>query len=512
MTLEGDSLAPALGDKKKNDLKQVLKASLNRFNDDFVRFSYIESYLNGDQEPPYIPKGASREYKAILDQSCMNFLPLIVDAVAQQLYVEGYRKPDSPDDDKCWEYWRRNSLDAWQHSAHRDALSYGVSYITVLPGDKAPVIKPVSPLSMAALYNDPIHDEWPEWAMQHSIDYTAGKKRSRIKLLDNENVYTYVGDYIHTFTNLDSFDLKGIEKHGLGVCPVVRMRNRLTTSPNVPVRGEVEPLIVTQDRINSYTLSESMIVHFASWKQKWIAGIELPDDYTDPDTGITVSAAPDAAVNRLWSTEDPTTKFGEFSESDVTKVLAATEATVKKMSSVSQVPPVYLLGDIVNLSAEALAASEAGLQRKVQEKRTIFGEAWAQTMRLAAVADDGKGELDDLFDNRIVWRDTEARSLASTVDALGKLTQMLQVPPEALWERVPGVTSSDVAAWKELAKEADSLGNMLGMLQDQAAAGQAAVPAQKGEDNAKPGTNVPGKSSTAKVGYGTPSDRKDYHR
>jgi hypothetical protein len=174
---------------------------------------------------------------------------------------------------------------------------------------------------------------------------------------------------------------------------------------------------------------------------------------------------------------------------------------VKHLSSLSQVPPVYLLGDIVNLSAEALAASEAGLQRKVSEKRTIFGEAWAQVMRLASVA-DGKADSDALWDNRIVWRDTEARSLAATVDALGKLSQMLQVPPEALWERVPGVTPSDVAAWKQMAQDSDSFGNMMGILAAQA--GKANV-ASAGQDNAKPGTNTPGQATTSKDGYGTPS-------
>jgi hypothetical protein len=328
------------------------------------------------------------------------------------------------------------------------------------------------------------------------------------------------------------------------------MRNKLTTSPNVPSIGEIEPLITTQDRLNNFILSASMIVQYASFRQRWASGLVIP---TDPKTGKPVESF-NAAVNRLWTSENPDTKFGEFSESDVTKVLGAIDATVKHMSAISQVPPVYLLGDIVNMSAEALAASEAGLQRKTQEKRTIFGEAWAQVMRLAAVADDGQGDLDDLFDNRIVWRDTEARSMASTVDALGKLSQMLQVPPQALWERVPGVTSSDVSAWKSIAEEADSMGALMGTLDAQAKGlameqTQAAMETQQkqlelsekqaelaakapagnpsaagpnasgakpvgapGKDNAKPGTNVPGKASSGKAAYGTPSDKINYHK
>ncbi|GGM39486.1 hypothetical protein GCM10012275_07960 [Longimycelium tulufanense] len=491
-------VAPSTG------LRDALERSLGRFIDEYQRYSYIEAYLTGKHDPPYVPKHAHREYRNLLQQSVLNFLPLIVTAVAQQLYVEGYRKPDSPDDDSAWEYWRRNSMDAWQHSAHRDALSYGVSYILVLPGDKAPVIRPVSPLAMTALYEDPIHDEWPVWALHHSIDYTTGTKRSKVHLYDATNVHTYVGDYaLGVAIDLDSFELVETKAHGLGVCPVVRMRNTLSLSPNVAPAGEIESLIPTQDRLNNLVLSESMIAQYASFRQRWATGLVIPED---PATGRPVEPF-NAAVNRLWVSDSTDTKFGEFAESDITKILAAINETVKHMSAISQVPPVYLLGDIVNMSAEALAASEAGLQRKVTEKRTVFGEAWAQVMRLAVVA-DGATTAESQYDNRIVWRDTEARSMASTVDALGKLSQMLHVPPEALWERVPGVTSSDVAAWKQMAQEADSLRTMLGMLDSQAATLGARQARPAGRDKARPGTNIPGVPTTAEDGHGTPSEKK----
>ena len=51
---------------------------------------------------------------------------------------------------------------------------------------------------------------------------------------------------------------------------------------------------------------------------------------------------------------------------------------------------------------------------------------------------------------QVRWKETEARSLAHTVDALGKMVQMLGVPAEAAWERIPGVTQQDVDAWKAL--------------------------------------------------------------
>lgn len=84
-----------------------------------------------------------------------------------------------------------------------------------------------------------------------------------------------------------------------------------------------------------------------------------------------------------------------------------------------------------NLSAEALAAAEAGLMRKVEGIQHTFGESWEQALRLAG-------------------RDTGSRSLAQTADALGKMVEMLGIPARGLWPRIPGVTQQDIEEWQRL--------------------------------------------------------------
>jgi hypothetical protein len=78
---------------------------------------------------------------------------------------------------------------------------------------------------------------------------------------------------------------------------------------------------------------------------------------------------------------------------------------------------------------------------------------------------------------QVVWRDTEARSLAQTVDALGKLVQMLGVPPEVLWEKIPGVTQTDVKRWQDAAEKGDAIAQLDGMIDRQMSP---AVPAPNG--------------------------------
>lgn len=113
----------------------------------------------------------------------------------------------------------------------------------------------------------------------------------------------------------------------------------------------------------------------------------------------------------------------------------------------------------MNLSAEALAQLESSTDRKRSELETLFGESWESTLRLACrAAGDVKGASDT--SSQVRWRDTEARSLAQTVDALGKMAQMLQVPVPALWERIPGVTSQDIDRWVALRDGEDILGQV----------------------------------------------------
>lgn len=409
------------------------------------RLRKIAAYMKGDASSVYVPKGARQEYKWLIRRAKVNVLPLVVTVVAQALFVDGYRPAGSDANAKAWDIWQANRLDARQHGLHRAALKYGVAYAVVMPGKPVPVIAPKSPRRLTAFYADPVEDEWPEYAIEETTRHTLKGKIKTIRLYDDRHRYELEAH------ERDGGKLRLVkpEEHRLGVCPVVRYVNGDDLDGDDCVRGEVEPLLEMQDQLNSTTFNLLMAQQYAAFRQRWVTGM-VPTD----EEGV-AKAPFAAAVDRLWVAEDTDVKFGEFSATDLSGYLQSAEATVRHIATVSQTPPHHLLGQMANLSAEALAAAESGLQRKISERKSSFGESHEQTLRLAALAaGDRKGWEDTAA--QIVWRDTEARALASTVDALGKLTQMLQIPPQELWERIPGVTQTDVARWKKAAKEADA--------------------------------------------------------
>lgn len=433
------------------------------------RLQKIAAYMRGEQSSVYVPKGARQEYRWLIRRAKVNMLPLVVTAVAQSLFVDGYRPEKSSDNAKAWAYWQANRMDGRQHGLHRAALKYGVAYTLVLPGElagqKMPVIKPKSPRRMTAFYEDAVDDEWPMYAVDVTVlNVAPGKKQCQVRLYDDMFRYTLVGD-AKPGAKL-KLDDNGVEEHGLGVCPVVRYRDGDDLDGDECVRGEVEPLFDVQDQLNSTTFGRMMAETYAAFRQRWVTGMV-------PETVDGVVKAPfEAMVDKLWVAEDSDTKFGEFSQTDLSGYLASAEATIKNMATMSQTPPHHLLGAMVNLSAEALNAARDGLNSKVAERKSVFGEAHEQMLRLAShAAGDEEGWTDTSA--QVVWRDTESRSLAQTVDALGKLTQMLGVPPEVLWERIPGVTQQDVERWKAAAEKGDALGQLNNIIGKQmAAAGQ----------------------------------------
>ena len=414
------------------------------------RLTCISNYVAGKHTSVYVPAGAKSEYRWLLDRAVVNMLPLVINVVAQNLYVDGYRRAKSDDNAPAWKTWQANRMDGRQHGIHRSALKYGISYALVLPGDPVPVITPMSPRRMTAFYSDPVNDEWPIYAIEVTHEQVKGaggklKRRRQIRLFDDTSAYRFTSE-----RDRKAIEYGGREDHNLGVCPVIRYRNEEDLDEDQAVAGEVEPLIQIQDQINSTTFGLLMAQQYAAFRQRWVTGMAPPLD----ENGTPVEPFR-SRVDGVFVAEDADTKFGEFGATDLNGYLKSREESIRSMATISQTPPYYLLGVVSNLSAESLAAARDGLDRKTDERKSTFGESHEQTLRLAGLAGQNKAAWEDVA-AQVVWRDTSTRSLAQTVDALGKMVSMLSIPPQEVWELLPGVTQTTIARWKAALEAGDA--------------------------------------------------------
>ena len=396
----------------------------------------IRRYWKGRQLlPAVIPSSAPREVRTMARIARVNVCSIVVDTLAQSTFVDGFRSKQDSEDADVWAAWQANRFDARQTGIHRAAFAYGAAYCVVLPGDRGPVMRGVSPRAMTVLYGE--DPDWPMWALE-KVDNNLWR------IYDDEAIY-YVGEGSDgAFTPFET------REHGAGVTPVVRYldeedldadddvepagSDRDRYGADVPMRGQVAPLIPIQDQIDLTTFGLLVAQWYAAFRQRWAIGWVAEDE----------TEKMKASASQLWTfDENPEDmKLGEFEQTNLDGYIKSREASLRHAATLSQTPVHELIGELVNLSAEALTAAEAGRDRKVDERQTLLGEAHEQTMWLV-------GRLagyDVPDDAQVVWRDTSARAFSATVDALGKLTAMLGIPPQELWERVPGATRQDVAA------------------------------------------------------------------
>ncbi|NML55392.1 phage portal protein [Streptomyces sp. R302] len=411
------------------------------------RLEKIAAYMRGEHDSVYVPNGARAEYRWLIDRAKQNVLPLVVSVVSQNLYVDGYRSTGSDENAASWKVWQANRMDARQHGIHRSVLTYGAAYNVVMPGRPVPLITPSSPRRMTALYEDPINDEWPRYGIEVRQVVTPKGPARQVFMYDDDARYPMVAKKDGSGLQMDG--ARQVMKHGLGVCPIVRYVNMIDLDGD-GVIGEVEPLITAQDQLNMTTFNLLMAQQYAAFRQRWVTGmVPQADEEGNPTAPFR------SRVDSLFVAEDSETKFGEFGQTDLKGYLESREATNRHMATVSQIPPYHLLGQVANLSAEALAAARDGLDGKIDEHESVLGESHEQTMRLVGLASGDTAAWEDVS-AQVVWRDTSARSLAQTVDALGKLATMLGVPPQELWEKIPGVTQTDVARWRAALAEGDA--------------------------------------------------------
>lgn len=407
---------------------------------EWARLRRFVRYARGLQKGPWLPDGTESEYRDIAKKSASNWLDLVIRAVAQGLIVDSYG--DQTEKPGVWDKaWQANGMDARQHSLHRAVGTLGYSYLIVMPGENQTAwMRPEAATRLFAVYDDPA-DEWPKFALREVVT------DKRYELYDGDARYTILG-------KPDAGEVKILE-HDFEETPVVQMRWAIDLL-GTPM-GEIEPVISIQDRIVDATFTLQMVAKYGAFPQRWIAGMSATP-LTDTDgnpvldgDGNPVFPTIKSYIDHILMADDADTKFGQFAAADLRQYVEALEAHIRHLAAITQTPPHYLLGALVNLSADALAAAESGLQRKIREKREVLGEGYEQALRLAALAiGDQEAALDT--SSQVHWQDVESRSLSQTADALTKLAQ-LGVPPQMLMEMIPGWTKTDVDKATKLLEE-----------------------------------------------------------
>lgn len=435
----------------------------------------LRRYATGKQALPLvIPQDAPREVRELARISRINLIKIVIDSLVESLFVDNLRMTRSPEaaegepagdpedvTNDVWKAWQANRLDRGQSGLYRAVFQYGYGYTVFTKGAPYPLIRPMSARRMTAMYGD--GDDWPDYALERR------RKPDTFRLYDEEFVYELGYD-----SKEKRFAVGSVALHGSPYCPVVKYSDvddlDLDDEPEpycLPapgregdvtrmVAGQVAPLMTLQDQTDVTSFGLHAAQWYTAFRQRWVIGW----------TPGSRSQKMESGASQLWTFDaDPDEmKLGEFAETSLDGFLRSRESTLKYAATLSQTPVHELIGELVNLSAEALAAAEAGRDRKIDERKTGLGESHEQLAQ-------GVGALmgvevpDDL---EVVWRDNSARAFGAIVDGLGKIAAQLQVPPSELWDRIPGATRQDVRRWKVAQAQGDAMASLTDLLDRQA--------------------------------------------
>ncbi|QFG08397.1 portal protein [Mycobacterium phage Guanica15] len=407
----------------------------------------IYEYTKGLRGRPTVPEGASDEVKELASLSIKNVLRMIRNSFAQSLSVVGYRTITAQENHPAWRIWQANRMDARQAEVHRPAVQYGAAYVVVTPGeDGTPEIRCRSPRQLLAVYDDPVLDAWPQYALETWVTNKNAKRHRRGVLYDERYMYELdLGELSVTSTGeaevatkpitlreVDDIIPHGATDDGKPVCPAVRFVNDRDADDMIV--GEIEPLIGIQKAINCVNFDRLIVCRFGANPQRVISG------WTGSKSEVLKASA-----LRVWTFDDPEVKAQAFPPASVEPYNAVLAEMMEHVVMEAQVSPSQV--KVVNVSAEALAAAEHREQLKLANKRESFGEAWEQVLRLCVEMDASSDTTPDRG-AEVVWRDTEARSFGAVVDGVVKLAQA-GVPIEYLLPMVPGMTQQQIQAIKQ---------------------------------------------------------------
>lgn len=413
------------------DILETLSAKLDESQSGLAK---LDAYFDGRQPAAFLSPESSKALGSRLRVLGVNFPHLLVSSIAERMRVTGFRAigEDNADAD-LWRIWQANDLESQAHLAHVDALTYGRSFVFVWSGAHGPLVT-VESARQVVVATDP----------------ATGAVRAAVKRwVDGKEHFAvvYEADQITRYRGKENaLSVAEVIPNPLGEVPVVPLVNRARLL-DVEGSSEMRDILDLTDGL-AKIMSDAMVTseHFAR-PRRWATGLEVVED----DDGNPINPFSDD-TSRLWQSEDPATKFGQFDGSRLDGYGDLVAILTQQIGAVSGLPPHYLgLNGDQPPSADAIRSAEASLVATVISKQRTYGRAWAKVADLVVKVRDGHNSRD--FE--ALWASAETRTPAQTADAAAKLAG-IGVPLEAVLADPLGYSPSQIAQIKQ-ARRAEAL-------------------------------------------------------
>lgn len=365
-----------------------------------------EKYYAGRHDLNFATAKFRNAFGQLFQAVSLNLIKLVTDAPSDKLTITDFTVEASGRSglgadlgERAWEIWQRNRMDVAADLVHREALKTGDGYVIVWPDDSG----------KATLY--------PQVSANMMVSYDA-EQRGRIvyaaKVWETEEglyrLNIYYADRIERFISRNKSkgmlpDAAGfiemsddpVLENTYGIVPVFHFANMV----DILGRGQAEAFdaIPIQQALNKLLCDMLVASEFGAFPQRWATGIET--EYDSTGKAVTPFVA---GTERLWTSEAPETKFGDFTTTDLRQFIDIKEGFKRDIAAITSTPLQYFMvsrnGEAAE-SGESRRRSESRFITKCEKKQTIFGHVWSDAISLAL-------KIEGVSDARLftTWKDS----------------------------------------------------------------------------------------------------------
>lgn len=430
-----------------------IQKAIRVFKENQTKYAKLERYYKGDHDLAFATDKFKNAFGSLFREFALNLCPAVVDAVRDKLVITGWRVEEGEDSvpDEAWKIWQANRMGKRAGEIHKEAARNGDAYAIVWVDPAGNVtIYPQKAATCTVFYDE----ETPGKILWAAKYWTTADKMVRVNLFYPDRIEKLISKKKSEGSIPDGKEFIEFTDGGpptvanpYGVVPVFHFGNNADIGSFGT--SELASAIPVQDALNKSVLDMLVAMEFASYRQRWASGIEIEyDDNGKPIPPFT------AGIERLWVTEHPEAKFGDFEAANLEQFLKIKESFRVDIATVTGTPLYYFTQTGANFpSGESLKKSETRFVNKVRDRMESFGQVWEDLMAFALTIET-KGQGVRLFTE---WEDPAPLTEKERLDNL-LVKQQLGVSDEQLLTEA-GYGKDEIATMlaEKAAKQAEAV-------------------------------------------------------
>ena len=389
-----------------------IKSALERIRANAFKYKEFYDYYGGKHQLNFASDKFINKFGRRLQKLRENLCKTVVSAPASRLEIINFLADKKNTENPAWQLWKKSKMPLHSGAIHREAFKCGDAYVIVWT-DKGGNVRfyPQIAANMTVFRNsetDEIERAAKAWLGSDGFYYL------NLYYADKIEKYVTRGKCTTLPTDEKHFDIRRVTGEDFpllnrfGKVPVFHFRfdadmqdfgNSLLT--------DVIPL---NDALNK-TWSDIIGAQEENMRRRrYIAGLQVE---TDDETGKKIN--PFKPDDDVWISDDENTKFGEFSDANLTEMIAVKQETVKDIALVSGIPSSYFNLEQTGsaISGEALRKIEARFTAIIQDAQRSFGETWGEAISFAL---DAANQNAEKLEIETQWTDAAPVSESEILD------------------------------------------------------------------------------------------------